>query len=89
MKRGGTLDRKEVEEGPERNLRLYCVYIPLSRIYFFAPIFFLFFSSRFSIAQVLLLGTIYYLSVVLAELPSGYLSDRRVEWPSCASPRLP
>jgi len=60
----------------ERNIRLYSVYLPLSRIYFFAPIFFLYFSSRFSLAQVLVLGTVYYWSVVVFELPSGYLSDQ-------------
>ena len=60
----------------ERNLRIYEWYLPLSRVYFFTPIYFLFFSSRFPIPQVLVLGGIYYLSVVLFELPSGHLSDR-------------
>jgi MFS family permease len=60
----------------ERNLHIYEWYLPLSRVYFFTPIYFLFFSSRFSIGQVLVLGSIYYFTVVLVELPSGYLSDR-------------
>jgi len=64
------------QERLETNLRLYSWYLPLSRIYFWAPIFFLYFSSRFSISEVLVLGSVYYLSVVVFELPSGYLSDR-------------
>ncbi|MCZ6782012.1 MAG: hypothetical protein O7G30_01760 [Proteobacteria bacterium] len=60
----------------ERNLALYQWYLPLSRAYFWAPIFFLYFIARFPIDRVLQLESIYYLSVVLLELPSGYLSDR-------------
>ena len=39
------------------------------------PIFFLFFSAHLSIDQVLILESIYYLSVVVLEVPSGYFSD--------------
>lgn len=39
------------------------------------PIFFLFFSERLTLQQVLLLESVYYLAVVIAEVPSGYLSD--------------
>jgi MFS family permease len=60
----------------ERNLRLYEWYLPLTRSYFWAPVFYLFFSARFPIDQVLLLQSIYYATVVVLEVPSGYLSDR-------------
>jgi len=38
-------------------------------------VFFLYFSSRFSLADVLRLEAIYYFAVVLLEVPSGYVSD--------------
>ena len=60
----------------ERNLQLYGWYFPLSRTYFWSPIFFLFFSERFSIEQILQLQSLYYVSAVVLEVPSGYLSDR-------------
>lgn len=40
------------------------------------PILFLFFLSRVTLAKGLILGTIYFLSVVTLEVPSGWLSDR-------------
>ena len=40
------------------------------------PVFFLFFSETVSLAQAIELGAIYYLAVVVFEIPSGYLSDR-------------
>ena len=52
------------------------MYAPLSRIYFWTPIFFLYFSQRFPIEQVLQLEAIYYAAVVIFEVPSGYFSDR-------------
>jgi len=60
----------------ERSLGLFSVYFPLTRAAFHAPVFFLFLSARFSIDDVLRLSAIYYLAVVLLEVPSGYLSDR-------------
>jgi len=60
----------------ERNLRLYFVYQLLARSYFWAPVFFLFFSARFPVSQVLGLASLYYAAVVVLEVPSGYLSDR-------------
>jgi len=39
-------------------------------------IFFLFFKAHLEIKIVLLLEAIYYISVVLLEVPSGYFSDR-------------
>jgi len=40
------------------------------------PIFFLFFNEHLDLADVLLLESFYYISVVLLEMPSGYFSDR-------------
>jgi MFS family permease len=40
------------------------------------PVFFLYFSSRVELNEVLLLEAIYYVSIVLLEVPSGYFSDR-------------
>lgn len=40
------------------------------------PVFFLFFASKLPLAQVFWLEAIYYASVVLLEIPSGYASDR-------------
>ena len=40
------------------------------------PIFFLYFSSLLDVDEVLALEGIYYLSVVVLEVPSGYFSDR-------------
>ncbi len=42
----------------------------------YLPIFFLFFSEIVSLREVLLLESIYYISVVGIEVPSGYFSDR-------------
>lgn len=39
------------------------------------PIFFLYFSSKLSLQDVLLLESIYYVSVVILEVPTGYFSD--------------
>ena len=60
----------------ERSLRRFGVYAPLSQVAFWMPVFFLYFSERFSIEEVLWLESFYYASVVLLEVPSGYLSDR-------------
>lgn len=60
----------------ERSLELYSLYVPFSRLYFVAPVFFLYLSERFPIDRVLQLEAIYYIAVVMLEVPSGYLSDR-------------
>ena len=65
-------------ETPEtrRNLRLYPWHQLAGQTLFWGPIFFLYFSERFPVDRVLQLGAIYYVSVVLLELPSGWFSDR-------------
>ncbi len=60
----------------ERNLRLYAWHQFTARMMFWGPIFFFYFSERFAVEQVLQLASIYYASVVLMEVPSGYFSDR-------------
>ena len=57
------------------NISSYPWYIAFSSLLFWFPVFFLYFSSKVSIDQVLLLEAIYYAFVVLLEVPSGYLSD--------------
>ncbi len=60
----------------ERNLRLYSLHQMASHALFWGPVFFLFFSERFPVDQVIRLGAIYYVAVVLLEVPSGWFSDR-------------
>ncbi len=60
----------------ERNVRLYPLYQGLLNAYFWLPVFFLYFSQRLPLGQVLRLEAIYYATVVLLEVPSGYFSDR-------------
>lgn len=60
----------------ERNLRLYPWYLAARWAAFWVPVFFLYFASVLGPSEVLLLEALYYLGVVVAEVPSGYLSDR-------------
>jgi MFS family permease len=60
----------------ERNLRLYPFYQFFQNLLFWMPVFFLYFSSVLPIHEVLLLEGLYFLSVVILEVPSGYFSDR-------------
>lgn len=60
----------------EKNLRLYPVFQFFLNLLFWMPVFFLYFSSVLPIHQVLLLEGLYFLSVVILEVPSGYFSDR-------------
>ena len=59
-----------------RNLALYDIYRPMRRALVWMPVFFLYFGGRFSVDRVLALEAIYYFSVVVMEVPSGYFSDR-------------
>lgn len=59
----------------ERNLKLYPWYAALLHAHFWFPVFFLYFNSKFSLAEVLRLEAIYYAAIVLFEVPSGYFSD--------------
>lgn len=58
-----------------RNIDLYPWYVTLFGASAWTPVFFLFFNEHVSLEQVLLLEAIYYASVVIVEVPSGYFSD--------------
>ena len=62
--------------GLERNVRLYPWYAVLFNAFFWMPVFFLYFGEHLSLGEVLSLEAVYYVSVVVLEVPSGYLSDR-------------
>ena len=57
------------------SVRLYNGYAVLAGAYFWMPLFVLYFSSIVSLRQVFLLESIYYGTVFLLEVPSGYFSD--------------
>ncbi|MFT7518112.1 MAG: MFS family permease [Kiritimatiellia bacterium] len=58
------------------NVRLHRWYQAGRNALFWMPVFFLFFSERCSLEQVLQLEALYYVVVVVLEVPSGYASDR-------------
>lgn len=60
----------------ERNVRLYPWFMLLMRAYFWQAIFILYFRSQLPLEQVFRLEALYYLCVVIIEVPSGYASDR-------------
>ncbi len=59
----------------KRNLRLYPWYVGLFHAYFWLPVYFLFFNSELELPDVLFLESIYFASVVVLEVPSGWFSD--------------
>lgn len=65
-----------VPSGARRNLRLYPWYVAGGSFFAWMPVFFLYFSTHVTLTEVLALEAIYYASVVLLEVPSGYFSDR-------------
>jgi len=60
----------------ELNLRLYPWYQAAAGFMPWMPIFFLYFFQSVSLANALQLGAVYYFSVFMLEVPSGYFSDR-------------
>ncbi len=60
----------------ERNIRLYPAYAAAFNAFAWMPVFFLYLSDNLSLPLVLQLESIYYASVVVMEVPSGYFSDR-------------
>lgn len=60
----------------ERNVRLFSVYKAATSVSPWLPVFFLYFLERVPLGDAVLLGSIYYFSVFLLEVPSGYYSDR-------------
>ena len=69
--------RRTVEEvRSSRNLELIPVHQGLASAYVWMPVLVLFTRSRFGLGQALVLAALYYLSVVVLEVPSGWMSDR-------------
>lgn len=60
----------------DRNLSLYVTIRIARSALFWLPVFGLYFSSVLEPAEVLQLEALYYLLVVVLEVPSGYVSDR-------------
>lgn len=60
----------------QRSLAIWGYAAPLGQAFFYAPIFFLYWNSLLTVERVLQLEAIYYMTVVLLEVPSGYFSDR-------------
>jgi MFS family permease len=59
----------------ERNVRLYGWYQVVASALFWLPIFVLYFTEHLTLGNVLRLEAIYYIAVVVMEVPSGYFSD--------------
>ncbi len=57
------------------NIRMYPWYYAATSFLAWLPVFFLYFSSFLSLRDVLLLESIYYIAVVILEVPTGYFSD--------------
>lgn len=60
----------------ERNLRLIPLHEALVSAYVWMPVFVLFTRARFDLDGALVLASLYYLFVVVLEVPSGWMSDR-------------
>jgi len=58
------------------NTRYYPWYKAFVSMMAWLPIFFLYFNEGLTFREVILLESIYYISVVILEVPSGYFSDR-------------
>ncbi|MGI9600703.1 MAG: hypothetical protein ACR2QE_02380 [Acidimicrobiales bacterium] len=65
-----------VRAGLEQNLVWYARLRLAERAYVWLPVGFLYFQSKFGLDGALRLSGLYYLAVVVAEVPSGWLSDR-------------
>ena len=57
------------------NIKMYPWYYAATSFLAWLPVFFLYFSSYLSLKDVLLLEAIYYITVVILEVPTGYFSD--------------
>ena len=60
----------------EKNIKLYPWFRIASDIQAWIPVFFLYMSQYVDLEQVIQLSAVYYGSVFLLEVPSGYFSDR-------------
>jgi MFS family permease len=64
-----------LRRGLERSIGAYRFFAAALAFHAWMPIFFLYFSRKLTIDQVLALEAIYYTAVVVLEVPSGYLAD--------------
>jgi MFS family permease len=63
--------------GLERKLRLFQLYRFLSTSYLFAPVIMVFFGGRnLTVTQITLLNSVYCVTAMLFEVPTGVLADR-------------
>lgn len=60
----------------EHNLALFPHYKAATSVLPWLPVFFLYFIERVALSDAVLLGSVYYFSVFILEVPSGYCSDR-------------
>ncbi len=58
------------------NVARYPWYMFFRDCYFWGPAFFLYFTSVLTLSETLWLESVYFVSVAVLEVPSGYLSDR-------------
>ncbi len=58
------------------NVRRYPWFVAAASFSPWLPVFFLYFSAQVGFDEAITLSAVYYLSVVLLEVPSGYISDR-------------
>ena len=65
----------ELTDRLDRNVALYPWYAALYNAFFWMPVFFLYFSEHLTLGGVLTLEAVYYVAVVILEVPSGYFSD--------------
>lgn len=66
----------KLEDPMERNVALIGVHAALVRVFIWIPVFVLFTRARFDLDGALRLASMYYLFVVVLEVPSGWMSDR-------------
>ena len=68
--------RQTVSQALNNNIRLYPWFHSAANLMGWLPVFFLYFNQFVSLAEAIQLGAVYYLSVCIWEVPSGYFSDR-------------
>lgn len=71
-----TATAEHLRSALDRNVRLIPVHVALTRSLVWISVMVLFTRARFDLDGALLLSSIYYLSVVVLEVPSGWMSDR-------------
>ncbi len=60
----------------EHNVGVFSRYKATNSVLPYLPVFFLYFLQKVSLGEAVLLGSVYYFSVFILEVPTGYYSDR-------------